>query len=444
MITIDVKKIADYLDKKQYDTCLYVLEGMHPADIASLINHLSDEHQIQLFNRLNENLASDILAELYDDVRENIILNTQNERLFRIIDEMETDDATDVLEDLEETIQEEILEHIDEEDSENIRSLLQYDEDTAGGLMQAEIIAVRKEMKRDALITDIRYHFEDVERIHYVFVVDEKNCLIGVLNIVNLLLATKHQTAEDLMKHDVISVHVNEDQEEVAHIFRKYDIYALPVIDDNRVLLGRITVDDIIDVIDEEAQEDAFKMVGLGNEDRIFTAPFNSVKKRIPWLTLNLGTAMLVSMVVGFFEQTIANMTVLAVLMPIVAGLGGNSGTQTLTVITRGIAMGELTIHNTWKAIFKEISVAIMNGIIVGAIAMLVAFFLKGNILLGVVLGGALITNMFIAGLFGSLVPILLKSMNIDPALASSIIITMLTDMCGFASFLGLATLILT
>jgi len=217
----------------------------------------------------------------------------------------------------------------------------------------------------------------------------------------------------------------------------------LPVVDGNNILLGRITVDDIIDVIDDEASEDAYKMVGLESEDRVFTHPISSVKKRLPWLTLNLFTALLVSSVVGLFEATIARLSFLAVLMPIVAGLGGNSGTQTLTVITRGIALGELTIRNTYKAISKEIIVGLINGIIVGSCAMLIAYILRGDLMLGVVLGCAMVCNMFIAGLVGSLIPVLMKTLKIDPALASSVLITMLTDIGGFASFLGLATILL-
>jgi magnesium transporter len=246
------------------------------------------------------------------------------------------------------------------------------------------------------------------------------------------------------MDTDIITADVELDQEQVAHLFRKYDLYILPVIDKQGHLLGRITVDDVIDVIDEEASEDAYKMVGLESEDKVFTKPLNSVRKRLPWLTLNLFTALIVSSVVGIFENTIQQLSVLAVLMPIVAGLGGNSGTQTLTVITRGIALGELTIHNTFRAILKEIGVGVINGIIIGSFATVIAYFLKGNLMLGIILGAAMICNMFIAGLMGSLIPIIMKSLKIDPALASSVIITMLTDIGGFASFLGFATIFLT
>ncbi len=415
----------------------------HSGDISQIVNNLSEEYQLLVFKLLNLENAADVLHELYDDVRENIIENMPQKNLFNIVDEMDSDEATDLVSELEENLADEILSNIDKEDSAEIVKLLKYDEESAGGLMQTEIIAVQQNMKRDEIIEYIRQNVDDAENIHYVFVVNVENKLLGLFEVTKLLLAEKNKQAIDLMENEMISVNVDVDQEETAHLFRKYDLFILPVIDAENHLLGRITVDDIIDVIDEEASEDAYKMVGLENEDRVFTTPLNSVKKRLPWLSLNLFTALLVSSVVGIFQQTIENLSILAVLMPIVAGLGGNSGTQTLTVITRGIALDELTIHNTFKAILKEITVGTINGIIVGSAAMLMAYLLKGDIMLGVVLGAAMICNMFIAGLVGSIIPVVMKLLKIDPALASSVIITMLTDIGGFASFLGLATLLL-
>ena len=443
MLKMTYEQILDLLENNQLEKLRETVNLLHPADTAQIINELPDEYQTLTFKLLNHEIASDVLPDLYDEVREEILENIQQNRLVKIIDEMETDEATDIISELEEDVSKKLLEKIDEEDSKEIKQLLKYDEESAGGLMQTEIIAVHQDMERDEIIEYIRQSYEEVENIHYIFVIDDENKLIGILEVTRLLLAKPHRQARDIMDKEVISANVNLDQEQVAHIFRKYDIYILPVIDSENHLLGRITVDDIIDVIDEEASEDAYKMVGLESEDRVFTSPLSSVKKRLPWLTLNLFTALLVSSVVGIFEQTIARLSFLAVLMPIVAGLGGNSGTQTLTVITRGIALGELTIHNTSKAIFKEISVGIINGILIGSAAMLIAYLLKGNILLGVVLGVAMICNMFIAGLVGSLIPIVMKTLKIDTALASSVIITMLTDIGGFASFLGLATIVL-
>jgi magnesium transporter len=438
------EEMIDFLKSGKKEEIKAKLDQMHSADIGQIINQIPEEYQILLFGMLNAEIASEVLPDLNDEVREHILENIKQSHLVEIMNEMDSDEATDLAAELDSNQLQLVLTKLKKEESDEIKQLLVYDEDVAGGLMQTEIISVDLGMKRDDMIEYIRNNYQEVENLHYIFVVDKDKRLAGILDLTKLLLAKDNATAEKLMEDNFISVPVNMDQEQVAHMFRKYDEYILPVVDENNVLLGRITVDDIIDVIDEEASEDAYKMVGLESEDKVFSKPFNSVKKRLPWLTLNLFTALLVSSVVGIFEQTIANLSVLAVLMPIVAGLGGNSGTQTLTVIVRGIALGELTMRNAGKAIFKEISVGLMNGVLIGTAAMLIAYLLKGNIMLGVVLGAAMVCNMFIAGLVGSLIPVILKTLKIDPALASSIIITMLTDIGGFASFLGLATILIT
>jgi magnesium transporter len=443
MLKMTIEQIIEYFENNRQEELLDKINKLHPADSAQIINELPSEYQLSAFSLLNTENASDVIHDLHDELREEILETIQQPRLVKIMDEMDSDEATDIAAELDEGRLKDVLEKIDKEDSEEIKQLLVYDEESAGGLMQKEIIAVNADMKRDEIIEYIRQNHEEVENIHYVFVVDDKNKLLGIIEISRLLLAKLQREARDIMDKDVISVPVDMDQEQVAHMFRKYDIYILPVVDKANQLLGRITVDDIIDVIDDEASEDVYKMVGLESEDRVFTSPLSSVRKRLPWLTLNLFTALLVSSVVGIFESTIKQLSFLAVLMPIVAGLGGNSGTQTLTVITRGIALGELTLHNTFKAILKEITVGIINGLLIGSVAMLLAYLFKGNILLGVVLAVAMICNMFIAGLVGSLIPVIMKRLKFDPALASSVIITMLTDIGGFASFLGLASIML-
>ncbi|HPR16733.1 MAG TPA: magnesium transporter [Candidatus Cloacimonadota bacterium] len=443
MIELNFDQILESFENNKLENLRLYLDQLHPADAAQIINQLPHEFQVQAFSLLSSEVASEVLPELHDEVREDILGTIYPPRLVEIMGEMDSDEAADIAAELDEDQLKEVLSKIDKEDSEDLQQLLTYEEDTAGGLMQVEFISVHEDLRRDEIIEYIRKNYEEVDNLHYIFVIDQDEHLKGLLEITKLLLAKQNNSAHELMESEFISIPVTMDQEEVAHIFRKYNLYILPVVDANNKLLGRITVDDVIDVIDEEASEDAYKMVGLESEDKVFTRPINSVKKRLPWLVLNLFTALLVSSVVGIFEQTIAKLSILAVLMPIVAGLGGNSGTQTLTVIVRGIAMGELTIHNTAKAILKEIAVGLINGILIGSAAMLIAYYLKGNIMLGVVLGAAMVCNMFIAGLVGSLIPVVLKSLKIDPALASSIMITMLTDIGGFASFLGLATLLL-
>ncbi|PID30065.1 MAG: magnesium transporter [Candidatus Cloacimonadota bacterium] len=443
MKKLNYDNICELIEQKEKDKLGKIFAESHPADVAQLINDLPHEFEIYAFSVLDEEFASEVLPDLYDNVRENILDHISAERLVNIVDELDTDEAADIMGDLDDEVTEKVFKQLDDNDCRNIKKLMTFDEDTAGGLMQSECVSVNIHDSRDSLIRTIKKQTEEVDNLHYVFVKDDSGVLVGILEITDLLWAKPNKTAEELMEKDIITASVDMDQEKVAHIFRKYDLLVLPVVDEKFRLMGRITVDDIIDVIDEEASEDAFKLAGMGSEDKVFTSPVNSVKKRLPWLSLNLFTAMLVSSVVGLFENTIHEMPVLAVLMPIVAGLGGNSGTQTLTVITRGIALGELTVHNTLHAILKEVSVGLINGLSIGTITMFAAYIFKGNLMLGVVMAAAMIANMLIAGLVGSLVPVILKSMKIDPALASSVIITMLTDMGGFASFLGLAAILL-
>ena len=443
MLKLTIDQIIALFENDQIDEIKKKINLLHPGDAAQIINELPAEYQVTAFNYLSSELASDVINDLHDELREDVLETIHQKRLVEIMDEMDSDEAADIAAELADHQLKDVLQKIDKEDSDEIKQLLVYGEDTAGGIMQKEIITVNKEMNRAEMIDHIRDNYDDVEKLYYIFVTDKENKLIGIMEASRLLLCKPEMKAVEIMDRDVISAPVEMDQEEVAGIFRKYNIYILPVIDKENHLLGRITVDDIIDVIDEEASEDVYKMVGLENEDKVFTSPLSSVKKRLPWLTLNLFTALLVSSVVGIFEGTIARLSFLAVLMPIVAGLGGNSGTQTLTVITRGIALGELTLHNTYRAIIKEITVGIINGILIGSVAMLIAYLLKGNILLGAVLGVSMVCNMFIAGLVGSSIPVVMKALKIDPALASSVIITMLTDIGGFASFLGLATVLL-
>jgi len=443
MLELSLDQIVELFENEKADEIKHKINLLHPGDAAQIINELPSEFQVKAFSYLTPDLASDVLYDLHDELREDILETIQQKRLVEIMDEMDSDEAADIAAELDDHQLKDVLQKIDKEDSDEIKQLLVYDEDTAGGIMQKEFVAVKKEMTRNEMIDHIRADYDEVEKLYYIFVTDKENKLIGILEASQLLFCKADQKAYEIMDENVISAPVDLDQEEVARIFRKYDIYILPVVDDQNHLLGRITVDDVIDVIDEEASEDVYKMVGLESEDKVFTSPLSSVRKRLPWLTLNLFTALLVSSVVGIFEGTIERLSFLAVLMPIVAGLGGNSGTQTLTVITRGIALGELTLHNTLKAILKEITVGIINGVLIGSVAMLIAYLLKGNILLGVVLGLSMVCNMFIAGLVGSFIPVMMKTLKIDPALASSVIITMLTDIGGFASFLGLATLLL-
>jgi magnesium transporter len=280
----------------------------------------------------------------------------------------------------------------------------------------------------------------DVEMVFYLYIVDARGHLVGVTSLRRLLLVSPETPLKRIMTPEPVSVRVDMDQEEVARLVASYNLLAIPAVDEANKLVGVITVDDVIDVIKDEATEDLYRLAGVSSDERVFTPATESLRKRMPWLIVNLITAFLAAAVVGLFESTIDAWTALAVFMPIVAGMGGNAGTQTLTVIVRGIALGELTWTNSRKALGKEVMIGIGNGIVLGTIAAMVAWARNGDPRLGIILGIAMVINLFVAGLAGTLIPLGLKALKVDPALASAVFITTFTDVCGFASFLGLAT----
>ncbi len=284
---------------------------------------------------------------------------------------------------------------------------------------------------------------DDIENVYNIFVVDRDETLIGAIPLQKLITSKRNSLATEAIDKTIPSVTADVDQEEVARMFEKYDLVSLPVVDKENHLLGRITIDDIVDVMEEESSEDIYRIAGLDEDDNIFNEPVESVKKRLPWLYLNLLTALASALVIGFFEDTIQMVIALAVFMPVVAGLGGNAGSQTLTLIVRGMALGEVTFENSKKALYKQIVVGIINGLAVGIVIGTVAYFWKGMPVLGLVLGLAMMINVFVGTLIGILIPLSLKWLKADPALGSHIFITAFTDAFGFFSFLGLATIFL-
>jgi magnesium transporter len=305
--------------------------------------------------------------------------------------------------------------------------------------MNPNVFALNEDITVGEAITEIQ-SARDVEMVFYLYVVDERRHLVGVVSLRRLLLVSPETPLKRIMTADLISARADVDQEEVARQVAAYNLLAIPVVDAENKLVGIITVDDVIDVIKDEATEDIYRLAGVAGDERAFTPARESLRKRLPWLGINLLTAFLAAAVVGLFEGTIDLFPVLAVFMPIVAGMGGNAGTQTLTVIVRGIALGELTWSNSRKALLKEVVVGLGNGVVLGATAAAVVWMVRGNPTLGLVLGMAMIINMFVAAAAGTLVPLGLRAANVDPALASSVFITTMTDMFGFFSFLGLAT----
>ncbi|HEU18854.1 MAG TPA: magnesium transporter [Deltaproteobacteria bacterium] len=434
-------QLKEWIEQNREFDIIDLFSSLHPADIAELIDNLEEEEKFRLFSLLEVEKASDVILELSDISREQILEDISQEKLTEIIDEMDSDDAADFIAELSDDQAQAVLESIEPEESEDVKKLLEYDEESAGGIMQSELVKVPKNATiRDALQAVIDAS-DEVEHIYNVFIVDDTMHLVGSVPLQSLITTSRLTSVINAVDKSIPSVYVDVDQEEVARMFVKYDLVSLPVVDYDNKLLGRITVDDIVDVMQEETSEDIYRIAGLGEDDNIFNSPLQSVKKRLPWLYINLLTALVSAVVIGFFEDTIKMMVVLAAFMPVVAGLGGNAGSQTLTLIVRGLALGEITFENSKKALLRQVSVGIANGVAIGVVIGTIAYLWKGLPVLGLVLGLAMIINIFVGTLVGTLIPLSLKWLRADPALGSHIFLTAFTDAFGFLSFLGLAAI---
>lgn len=419
-------------------------EFAHPADAADHIENLSIEKQVCMMEHLSTEDAAETLAEMEDRAQTDIIENLDVDVAVRILSEMSPDDATDVLDELDEEHRDVLLERLEADDAEEIRSLLAFDPDTAGGIMNTEIIILNQDLTADQAIMHIRREMEDKEIPYYAYIVDDAERLVGVLSLRNLLLCRPGTVLhEKLSDQSLISVVFDEDKENVAHILSRYNFMALPVVDYEGRLLGVVTYDDVIDIIHEEATEDMLGMVGAGQDETVDTPWLESVKVRLPWLFINMLNSSISAYVVFLFEGSIAQMAILAVLMPIVANQAGNTGQQALAVMIRQLAVERFDRLKSWKAVLREAKVGALTGLIVSMLVMLGVFLFTQNLLLAQVMASALALDMLLGALAGASIPLILKELGRDPAQASSIFLTTLTDGFGFLIFLGLATLFL-
>jgi magnesium transporter len=421
---------------------LNLLQKQHPADLAQVLTDLPEKDRHAAFNLLvdrHSRLAMEAISELGPEAGAELLAARSAEEIARLLQEIPTDDAAALIENLPEELSTAVRDLMRRR-SDQVENLLEYAEQTAGRIMNPKVFALAEDMTAGEAITTLQTN-RDVEMVFYLYVIDSRRHLVGVVSLRRLLLVPPDTPLKRIMTSDVMSARVDMDQEEVARQVASYNLLAIPVVDEENKLLGVITVDDVIDVIKDEATEDLLRLAGVASDEHVFTPAGESLRKRIPWLAVNVVTASLAASVVALFSDSISKVVGLAVLMPIVGGLGGNAATQTLTVIVRGIALGELTWSNSRQTLFKEGLVGLGNGITTGTLAGLGAWAFWGDWMLGVLLGCALIINMFIAATAGTLIPLSLRAMKVDPALASSVFITALTDVFGFLSFLGLGTL---
>ncbi|HEY4706232.1 MAG TPA: magnesium transporter [Thermodesulfobacteriota bacterium] len=435
------EEVKGYLEANAEESISRLLEDMHSSDIGRLLASLEDEEAMRVFRLLSPEQASDVLLEVDERLRKALISSISSEELIEVVHEMETDDAADVISELPVEDAKQVLEGIDRHDAVAVQKLLVYPEDTAGGKMQAELVSVHETATIEETIEEVRKKAEEIENISNVFVVDRDGRLVGAVPLDKLILARPGTRIIEITNREALHVTTDMDQEEVAKLFQKYDLISVPVVDSEGRLVGRITIDDVVDVLEEEIFEDFYKMAGLHTEARALDPPMRAIRMRVPWLFLNLVTALVAASVVKLFEGTIAQLVLLAVLMPIVAGMGGNAATQTITVVVRALAIGEINFKNARGVLLKEVLVGFCNGFLTGATAGFIAYLLGANPIVGLLLFLAMIANMMIAGLIGTIMPLVLKRLKFDPAISSSIFVTASTDVGGFFTFLGLATI---
>ncbi len=419
------------------------LKATHPTDLARQLEELSEEDALTQLQELSVGLAAQVLAELRPRIAAELFLKLPQNLAAQILEEMAPDAAADLLARLAEEQREALVRLLRSETAQTLRQLIAYPPQTAGGIMSPEFVALAKELTTEAAIEEIRRKATTLETLYYVYVVDAEGHLLGVLSMRDLILSPPQKTLEEIMITQILTVRADTDEEEVARLFDKYDYLALPVVDPNGKLLGLVTADDVIDVIRAEETEDMQRMVGVSGEERVFSPLKLSVKRRLPWLYINLATAFLAAAVVGAFEDLIGLLPALAVFMPVIAGQGGNAGAQSVTVIVRGLALGEIAPGEGKRALLKETLLGILHGVAVGTVVALIAYVWKGNPVLGLICGLAMILNMIAAGVFGAAIPLGLRLFKVDPALSSTIFLTTVTDVAGFFFLLGLAALLL-
>lgn len=416
------------------------MENIHPVDLLEELEQYEGNPN-DILKKLPDYYVASLIGEMEDEDKYKMLSSFSQQREENIISEMASDDLADMLGEVDEDVKEKIISKMDHEQAEEVRSLLGYEEDTAGGLMAKEFIAIKEEMTIEESVEYLREKAPDSETPYYIYVLDNKGILKGVVSLRDIIVAERNTKIRDIMNENVLCVPVDMDQEEVGRLFEKYGYMVIPVVDEHHVMCGIITFDDIIDVLNEETTEDIYLLGGLSEGETIDSSPFYAIRSRLPWLMINLVTAAMAASVVGAFEGTISKIVALATFMPIVTGMGGNAGTQTLTLIVRGIALDELNEKNTKQVLIKELIVGIVNGICLGIVVGISAKLWVGKAVFGFIIGLAMVLNLIVAASAGYFVPVILKKLNIDPALASGVFVTTFTDVMGFFFFLGLATL---
>lgn len=438
-----LRMLSDALDSGRLGPVRRLVNTLSPAEIGNLLESLPPPQRSVVWGLVDSEDDGEVLVHVGDEVRESLIADMDPDELVAAVGDLDIDDLADLMEDLPDAVTEQVLRSMDRENRERLEQALSYPEDSAGRLMNPDVVTVRADTSVDVVLRFLRLRGELPEHTDHLYVVNRRHQLIGWVALQDLVTREPGTPVNQLIDDALESIHVDEASDEVARRFSDRDWVSAPVVDDGNVLLGRITIDDVVDIIRDQAEHQALSAAGLDEDEDLFSPVRRAFRRRLIWLGINLVTAFLAAAVVDRFADSIEQLTALAVLMPIIAGMGGNAGTQVLTLMVRGIALGQIGASNVPTLVWKEVRVAIINGVILGVLLGLVVLVWFGNAALSAVIAIALTCNFCFAALGGVFVPVALRRMGFDPALAGGVILTTITDTLGFLTFLGLATLVL-
>ncbi len=437
-----IDDVIEAIEQRDSVRLTQLLEPLHSADIADILEQISAGQRRALLRLWKGEMEGEVLSELDEGLREEVIESLGPEELAEAVRDLETDDVVDLLEDLDAPQQDEILEALEDADRVAVEQALTYPEDSAGRLMQRELVVAPEHWTVGEAIDYLRTQQDLPEQFYHMILVDPKMRPTGYVTLGKLLSSPRDMKLQDITEDSFRTISVNQDEEDVAYAFNQYHLISAPVVDENDRLVGVITIDDAMAVLDEEAEEDMLRLAGVG-EGSLSDRVIETSKRRLPWLFVTMLAAIAASFVIAQFEATIAEFVALAVLMPIVASMGGNAGTQALTVAVRALATKDITSANVWRVIRREVLVGLVNGVVFALVMGVIGMLWFGMPMLGVVIGAALVINLLVASLAGVVVPVLLDKLGIDPALASGAFVTTVTDVVGFFAFLGLASVVL-
>ncbi|MGE8248767.1 MAG: magnesium transporter [Stenotrophomonas bentonitica] len=438
-----LRLLSDALDSGRLGPVRRLVNTLAPAEIGNLLESLPPGKREIVWGLVDPEDDGEVLVHVGEEVRESLLADMDPDEIIAAVEDLDIDDLADLVEDLPDTVIDEVLKSMDRENRERLEQVLSYPEDSAGRLMNPDVVTVRADVNVDVVLRYLRLRGELPDHTDHLFVVSRRHQYLGRLSLAALVTHEDNTPINRLIDDEQPAIDVGESADEVARQFSDHDWVSAPVVDDNNILVGRITIDDVVDIIRSQAEHQALGAAGLDEEEDLFSPIKRAVRGRVVWLGINLCTAFLAASVIGQFELTLQKVVALAVLMPIVAGVGGNAAVQVLTLMVRGIALGQVGQSNARILLWKESRVALINGTLIGTVVGIIAYLWFHSFLLSLVITLALIINFCAAALAGVLLPLLLKRMNVDPAVAGTVVVTAVTDVMGFFSFLGLATLIL-